>query len=115
MKQSYHTNAKTNIHNRQQIQNNFSLSNRKIAENLNISSQTVSKWRNRDFQKDISSCPKTIKYSLSELETALVLSIRSSSWLPLDEVFEMLQARSPFVSRSSIYRCFVRCQVSQGC
>jgi transposase-like protein len=108
MQQIYHSNAKTNVNNREQIQKCSSVSNEELAVRFNVSSQTISKWRNRDFQQDASSCPKNIEYALSELETALVISIRRSSWLPLDEVFETLLEQNQTISRSSVYRCLVK-------
>lgn len=51
---------------------------------------------------------QNIEYVLYELETALVINIRRSSWLPLDEVFETLLEQNRFVSKSSVYRCLVR-------
>ena len=108
MQQIYHSNAKTNINIREQIQNRSSISIQELATQYNVSVQTASKWRNRDFLQDASSCPKNIKYALSELETALVVSIRRSSWLPLDEVFETLLDQNQTISRSSVYRCLVK-------
>ncbi len=90
MKQNYHRNAKTNVHFRTQIQSNNSSLNAKLIEQLGVSKQTISKWKNRDFNTDASSRPHRIEYALSELETALAISLRSASWLPLDEIFEML-------------------------
>ena len=105
MQQIYHSNAVTNVNIRLQIQKCFSVSNAALATRFNISSQAVSKWRHRDFVQDASSHPQNIEYALSELETALVISIRRSSWLPLDEIFEMLLEENKTISRSSVYRC----------
>jgi transposase-like protein len=44
--------------------------------------------------------------------TALIVSIRSTSWLPLDEIFEMLLAENPTLSRSSVYRTFLRHKIN---
>lgn len=108
MQQNYHRNAKTNVHFRTQIQGNNSLLNAKLIEQLGISKQTISKWKNRDFNTDASSRPHHIKYALSEIETTLAISLRTSSWLPLDEVFEMLLEQNKLISRSSVYRCWVK-------
>lgn len=86
MQQIYHSNAKTNVHNREQIQKCSSVSNQEPACRFNVSNQTISKWKNRDFVQDVPCCPKKIEYALSELETAFVISIRHSSWLALDEI-----------------------------
>jgi transposase-like protein len=108
MQQIYHSNAKTNTNIREQIKHNPSVSNRKLAAQFNVSLQTVSKWKNRHFLADSSCRPKNIKYALSDVETALIVSIRSRTWLPLDEVFEMLLPKNPTLSRSSVYRTFLR-------
>ena len=108
MQQVYHSNAKTNVNNREQIQKCASASNEELAARFNVSNQTVSKWRNRDFVQDASCCPKNIEYALTELETALAISIRRSSWLSLDDVFETLLEQNANISRISVYRCLVK-------
>lgn len=107
MQQIYHSNALTNINIRQQIQT-LNCSNTDLALRYGISSQTVSKWKGRDFTEDLSSKPHTIEYGLSELENAIVISVRSSSWVPLDEIFEFMLELNPKITRSSVYRCLVR-------
>jgi len=114
MQQIYHSNAKTNVNNREQIQKCSSVTNNVLASRFNVSTQTVSKWKNRDFTKDLSSRPKTIKYALTELETALAVSIRRTSWLALDEVFETLLEQNQQISRSSIYRCFLKNNINKA-
>ena len=108
MQQIYHSNAKTNVNIREQMQANHSSTNEELATQFAISAQTVSKWRNRDFTYDASSVPKNIVYSLSDIETALVISLRSTTWLPIDEIFETLLGQNCTVTRSSVYRCFLR-------
>ena len=107
MQQIYHSNASTNLNIRTTIQNS-NQTNVELANRFNISEQTVSKWKNRDFSNDKSSKPNNINYSLSEIESALVIGIRKSSWLPLDEVFEILLKENEKASRSAVYRTFVR-------
>lgn len=107
MQQIYHFNAATNINIRQQIQST-SDSNFQLASRFAISKQTVSKWRNRDFVEDLSSRPHTIKYALTDIERALVISLRSSTWMPLDEVWESLLEGNPSITRSSVYRCLLK-------
>jgi len=108
MQQIYHSNAKTNLNNREQIQKCSSFSNAELASRFNVSTQTVSKWKNRDFVCDASCRPLTIDYALTELETALIISVRTSSWLPLDAVFEAVLEQNKTISRSSVYRCLVK-------
>jgi hypothetical protein len=113
MQQSYHSNAVTNVHIRTLIQKDLFSSNEELANQFGTSEQTVSKWKNRNFTNDASSAPLNIVYALSEVETALAVSIRSFSWLPLDEVFEVLLGENPEVSRSSVYRCFVKYNINK--
>jgi len=108
MKQVYHSNAKTNINIRQIIQANTTSTNLELADQFGTSAQTVSKWRNRESTQDHSCAPKNIKYALSEIETAIVVSARKATWLSVDEVHEMLLAQNENISRSSVYRCLVK-------
>lgn len=107
MQQVYHANAKTNVHIRSQIKNSTA-SNLALAEQFGISEQTVSKWRNRDSPQDNSSKPLTIAYALSDLEKGLVISLRKSTWMSLDEVWEVLLVENDTISRSSVYRLLVK-------
>ena len=88
MKQNYHSNAKTNIHYRFEI-NKSNLSNQQLSDKFSVSLNTISKWKNRDTFGDKSSKPKTIKYSLSELEMLIVVELRTITWWSLDEIIEL--------------------------
>jgi hypothetical protein len=107
MQQVYHSNAKTNVHIRSQIKNS-SASNTVLSEQFGISEQTVLKWRRRDSPQDAPSTPLSIAYALTDLQKALAVSLRKSTWLPLDEVWEVLLVENDTVSRSSVYRLFVK-------
>jgi transposase InsO family protein len=107
MQQVYHSNAATNLNIRSQIQNN-SASNSDLATRFNVSEQTISKWRNRDFIQDASCKPLKIEYALSDVEKALAISLRKSSWMSIDEVWETLLTENPKISRSSVYRVLVK-------
>jgi transposase-like protein len=112
MQQVYHSNAKTNLNIRYELQNN-SGTNSELASRFKISEQTVSKWKNRDFLKDASSKPLNIQYALSDLEKTLAISLRTSSWASIDEIWENLLEINPKISRSSVYRCFVKENINQ--
>lgn len=107
MQQIYHSNAATNLNIRSQIQNS-SGSNSDLASQFGVSKQTVSKWKNRNFLQDAFCTPLNIAYALSDLERALVISLRKSSWMPIDEVWETLLVENSKISRSSVYRVFVK-------
>lgn len=112
MQQVYHSNAKTNLNIRYELQNN-SGTNSELASRFKISAQTVSKWKNRDFLKDASSKPLNIQYALSDLEKTLAISLRTSSWASIDEIWENLLEINPNISRSTLYRCFVKERINQ--
>lgn len=113
MQQIYHSNARTNVTIRHEIQNNSTASNVELAGRFLTSPQTVSKWRNRPFSTDVSCAPHNIKYALSDLEAALVINIRRTTWLPLDEVFESVFVQNSSISRSAVYRCFRRNNINR--
>lgn len=112
MKQEYHSNATTNIHTRLDI-NNSNLTNLMLANKFGISEPTVSKWKNRESFEDKSSRPHTIHYALNDLEKTLISSIRQSTWLPLDEVLEMVLPTNPGITRSVVYRTFVHEKINK--
>ena len=106
MAQLYHSNATTNIHIRNEIQKSM-LCNSKLSEQYNVSERTILKWKHRNHLEDKSSRPDTIHYSLTETEKCLIKSIRESTWLPIDAVWEMLLQHNSEVSYSSVYRTMV--------
>ncbi len=106
MQQIYHSNATTNLNIRTELQNS-SATNSELAKRFNTSVQTVSKWKNRDFKTDKSSAPHNIKYALSDIDKALIKSIRETTWMTTDDVFEVLKEYKNTVSRSSVYRFLV--------
>ena len=112
MSQTYHSNAETNVNIRSHIQQSTD-TNKDLAVRYHVSENTISKWRNRDFQTDQSSCPNHIAYALTDFEQYLACQIRRSTWLPLDEVLDMMQSDNKAISRSSIYRLFRRENINQ--
>jgi len=107
MKQTYHSNAKTNIHYRSEIKNS-NLSNFQLSKKYQISLNTVSKWKSRNCFEDKSSKPNKIKYSLSELEMLIAIELRVLTWWALDEITEAINPAEPEKIRSAVYRTFVR-------
>jgi len=107
MQQIYHSNATTNLNIRNQIQTNCA-SNFELASRFNVSKQTISKWKNRDFVQDKSSKPINIQYALTDLEKFLIISLRKLTWLPVDEIYETILEQNPTCSRSSVYRVLLK-------
>ncbi|MCF6297549.1 MAG: hypothetical protein L3J08_06150 [Flavobacteriaceae bacterium] len=85
MKQIYHSNATTNVRLRTEI-NKSTLSNQKLRLKYGVSENTIGKWKNRTNFTDKSSKPKTIYYSLSELETIIAVDLQTITWWALDEL-----------------------------
>ena len=106
MPQKYHNNARTNVVNRSQIRNS-NQTDAQLSTRYNVSTNTINKWKSRDNLEDKSSRPKTIHYALTQVEKALIINIRSSTWQPIDEIHEILLAVNPSISRSSVYRTMV--------
>jgi transposase InsO family protein len=106
MQQSYHSNAKTNIHIRSEIKASAS-KNGVLTEQFRVSAPTICKWRNRTRLTDLSSRPHTIEYALSDMQKALIVSLRKATWASVDEIHEIVQQQQPNISRSSVYRTFV--------
>jgi transposase len=85
------------------------LSERKLAEKYNITRSTVRKWKNREGQNDLSHRPHNMQTTLSPEQEALVVEIRKSLFLPLDDLVAITREFiHPDVSRSGIARCLKR-------
>jgi len=103
MSQGYHTNATTNMHSREIIQQS-SLSNSELSERFEINEKTVSKWKNRDHLEDKSSRPHTIKRSLTDLEREVIRVVRTLTWIELDDLVDSVLLSIPKANRSNVYR-----------
>jgi len=111
MKQSYHSQSKTNVHSRSEI-NKSTASNNSLSIQYNVSTKTISKWKSRTSFKDKSSRPHTITYSLSVKEQELVTFIRTTTWWALDDIVEMVYPTNPMSYRSAVYRVFVKNKIN---
>ncbi len=112
MKQTYHSNAVTNIHIRCEI-NGSNLKKSEIAQKFNISEPTVRKWKNREYFEDKSSKPNTIHYTLTDLQKAVVVQVRKLTWWALDEIAESIFPDNPLSKRSAVYRVFVKEKINK--
>ena len=113
MKQTYHSNAVTNIHLR--CENSKSnLSAKALSLKYDVSEKTINKWKNRTRFVDKSSRPHHIKYALSELDKLIAVELRAMTWWALDEITEAIHPEAPEKIRSAVYRTFVREGINQG-
>ncbi len=103
MPQVYHSNARTNQHVREIIQQS-NLTNVELTNNYNVNVKTIAKHKNRDFLNDKSSRPKRIHYALTPLEKELIKVIRTMTWMELDDLADTIVDIIPNANRSNIYR-----------
>jgi len=103
MAQIYHSNAKTNQHSRRMIQQS-NLSYRKLASLYSVHVHTIAKWKHRGETKDKSSRPKRIHYALSSLEKEVIAVVRKLTWMPLDDLVDIVASSIPAANRSNVYR-----------
>jgi len=86
-----------------------SVSNRELAERYNLNCHTVAKWRQRTGTEDASHRPHQHHATLSPAQEAVVVALRETLLLPLDD--RLVVTREfihPAVSRSGPDRCLRR-------
>lgn len=103
MQQHYHSNAKTNSHIRNEIRNSTE-SIKSLSARFQVSEVTIRKWMSRESLIDRSSAPKRIKYALNPLQQSLIVSLRTTALLGLDDIWDMMYEMDSSVSRASVYR-----------
>lgn len=87
---------------------------RVLAERYGISEPTVWKWRKRDNVQDRSRKPHRLQTTLTPAQEALVVVLRKTLLLPLDDLLALVREFiNPAVSRSGLDRCLRRHGVSR--
>ena len=80
-----------------------------LARELAVSETTIRRWRSRNNVADRDSRPRRVASSLSPRDTAIVIALKASAGLTLDEL--LIVARKELglrVSRSALRRCLQR-------
>jgi transcriptional regulator with XRE-family HTH domain/transposase-like protein len=107
-----HRRARTTPAIRLEIQQS-KLSGRKLAEKYGISRSTVRKWKYRDTTDDSSHRPHNLHATLTDSEEAVVVELRRTLLLPLDDLPVVVREFiCPHMSRSAPDRCLRRHGVS---
>ena len=107
-----HRRARTTPAVRREIQSS-KLSERKLAEKYGISRSTVRKWKYRDTTGDFSHRPHNLHATLTDAEEAVVVELRGTLLLPLDDLLVVVREFiCPHMSRSALDRCLRRHGVS---
>lgn len=108
MSSRIHPQARTTPKIRREIKDS-GLSDREAAKVFGITRATAAKWLKRDDVQDRSHRAHTLHTTLSAAQEAIVLALRQSLYLPLDDLlFVTRQHINPDVSRSGIARLLKR-------
>lgn len=102
-----HSNAATCPRQRRLIRHS-PLPYRSLAAQLDIALATVHHWKHQDNPHDRSCRPHTIHYALPDQEAQMVLWMRRTGELSLDDLLEAAQDVLPQLRRSSLHRLLVR-------
>lgn len=103
-----HPLARTTLRTRAEI-GSSSDSIKTLAERYNISVATARKWKQREDVQDRSHCPHTLSTTLTPTQEILVVELRRSLLLSLDDLLAIThEFINPAVSRSGLDRCLRR-------
>jgi transposase InsO family protein len=103
-----HANATTTPRTRAYIQQSRA-SNTALARELGIHSRTVARWKGRQDVADRSTRPQRLTTTMTAWEEGLIVELRRSLALPLDDILEaMRRCLNPKLSRSGVHRCLQR-------
>ena len=81
---------------------------RALAAQFDVSTATIHHWKHEPNSQDRSCRPHTITYALDDQEEELVLWLRRTAHLPLDDLLDEVQILLPHARRSSLHRLLVR-------
>jgi transposase InsO family protein len=102
-----HSNAALLPRQRQLIQSS-TLPYAALAQQFHVSKATIHHWKHQESCLDRSCRPKTVHTALDEQEGELVLWLRRTAHLPLDELLDAVHEVLPHARRSSLHRALVR-------
>ncbi len=108
-----HANATTTPKTRRYLQQSAK-SERALAKELGITTETVRRWRKRDDVHDRSHTAHRLQTTLTEAQEAVVVELRRSLLLPLDDLLVITREfLNPDASRSGLDRCLRRHGISR--
>jgi len=103
-----HPQARTTPRTRQEIHSSKAPLT-ELADRYNITLATTRKWKGREDMQDRSHRPHTLSTTLSPAQEALVVELRRTLLLPLDDLLAVTREFiNPDVSRSGMDRCLRR-------
>lgn len=84
-----------------------------MAENYNVSEQTIRKWQRREATTDKSHCPDRLQTTLSAGQEGIVAEPRKTFILPLDDLLVVTREFiNPKASRAGLARTLKRYGIS---
>ena len=84
-----------------------------LAEQYNVTPQTIRKWQQRADTNDLSHTPHTLHTTLTDAQEWIVVELRKTLLLSLDDLTAITREYiNPKASRSGIDRCLRRHEVS---
>jgi transposase InsO family protein len=108
-----HKNATTTPARRAYIQSS-PLSVAALAKELAVSEDTIRRWKARDTVEDRSHAPHRLQTTLSPDQEAVVVALRKTLWLPLDDLLAVThEFLSEHASRSGLQRLLARHGISR--
>ncbi|MEW6037697.1 MAG: IS481 family transposase [Pseudomonadota bacterium] len=108
MKIPVHPCARTTPAVRKELQAS-TIGSRTLAQQYGLARATVQKWRRRNSVEDASHRPHTLHTTLSPAQEAIVVYLRQTLLLPLDDLLAVTREfLNPAVSRSGLARCLAR-------
>jgi transposase InsO family protein len=112
MQVNLHKNARTTPAIRRELRES-PLSIAELSRRYGLSKPTVRKWRRREDTADRSHCPQRLQTTLSAPQEAIVVALRQTLLLPLDDLLAVTREFvCEDVSRSGLDRCLRRHGVS---
>jgi len=108
-----HPEARTTPQIRAEINASTHLTQTALADKYNVSIQTIRKWQTREETADKSHRPDRLQTTLSTLQEEMVVMLRKTLFLPLDDLLVVTRELiNSDASRSGINRTLVRYGVS---
>ena len=112
MGQLLHKRARTTEQIRREIQESEE-SHQKIADKYHINIKTVAKWKNRENVEDAKMGNGRANSVLTEEEEQVIKVSRETTWMPLDDLYDLLKPQIKKLSRSNLHRCLVHYGISR--
>jgi len=76
-----------------------------LSEQFNVNWKTIQKWKKREGTEDAPMGNGRENSVLTREEDILICETRRKTWLPLDDLLDILKPKIPKLSRSNLHRC----------